>query len=448
MSLPGSIRVRLAIRPRGRDATQMTQMTQKKRAAQSRETPAYTPTVIDLFSGAGGTGLGFRRAGFNILGAVELDKHAAETYEKNLGVEVKVADIREFSPKKYRKELKLRPRRLDVLVGCPPCQGFSRMRNGNGGDDERNDLVLRYLEFVREFMPRFAVFENVPGLLRTKYGRKFYRRLYAGLEGLRYKVRLYEEDAADYGTPQRRKRVIVIAGRFGEEPPSLQKTHGNPKSNEVREGELKPWVTVRDAIGNFPVVAAGGNGQRGRWYRNHVAPVMGDKVRTFIRRVPHDGGSRREVPKRFWLKCHREHGGHNDVYGRLEWDEPSNTITCGCTNVSKGRFVHPEQDRALTYSEAAALQGFDKKFVFHGANLNEQIGNAVPPLLALAIAVALKSQILERRPLRKRRSTTAPGTIRIVVSPAGRSRVRNRGAVPVLGRLRRARARAAIPKAA
>jgi len=427
--------------------TQTTQTTQPHRTAHNNK-DSTLPTLVDLFSGAGGTGIGFIKAGFRILGAVEIDRYAAETYEKNLGIKVKIADIRDFSPKEFRKELKLRRGQLDVLVGCPPCQGFSRMRNGNGADDERNDLVMSYLEFVRELMPRFAVFENVPGLLRTKHGRKFYDQLYKGLKALGYNVKQYEVDAADFGTPQHRKRVIVIAGRHGEEPPSLEKTHGNPNSKEVREGNLKPWVTVRDAIGKFPAVSAGRNAEEGGKYPNHIAPVMGKKVREFIRRVPKDGGSRTEVPKGMWLKCHKKHDGHVDVYGRVAWDRPSNTLTCGCTNVSKGRFVHPEQDRALTYREAAALQGFDLTVVFYGASFHNQIGNAVPPTLAFGIAKALKKQIVGQKPRRKNYSKRVVGKARNAAGRDDRSDAKSPIAFRVRGRPRRTRERVTIPKAA
>ncbi|HEX8495332.1 MAG TPA: DNA cytosine methyltransferase [Pyrinomonadaceae bacterium] len=427
--------------------TQMTQMTQTNQKTYACKNSG-APTLVDLFSGAGGTGIGFIKAGFRILGAVEIDRHAAETYEKNLGVKVKISDIRDFSPKKFRKELKLRRGELDVLVGCPPCQGFSRMRNGNGADDERNDLVMSYLEFVRELMPRFAVFENVPGLLRTKHGRKFYDQLYKGLKDLGYNVKQYEVDAADFGTPQHRKRVIVIAGRHGEEPPSLEKKHGNPNSKEVREGKLKPWVTVRDAIGKFPAVEAGENAEEGNKYPNHIAPAMGKKVREFIRQVPKDGGSRTDVSKELWLKCHKKHSGHVDVYGRVAWDRPSNTLTCGCTNVSKGRFVHPEQDRALTYREAAALQGFDLTVVFYGASFHNQIGNAVPPTLAFAIAQTLKKQIVGQKPRRKRYSKRVTGRARSAVRPDDRSNVKSPAVFRRRGRPRRTTERVIIPKAA
>jgi DNA (cytosine-5)-methyltransferase 1 len=417
----------------------------RKTTAHRKREPSLT--VVDLFSGAGGTGVGFKKAGFRIAGAVEINASAANTYEKNLKVKVKQGDITALCPKELRQEFKLRPGQLDVLVGCPPCQGFSRMRNKEGRNDPRNKLVLQYLEFVKEFRPRFAVFENVPGLVRTKHGKKFYDALYEGLKGLGYKVRQRIDDVADYGVPQHRRRIIVIAGRNGEEPPFPKPTHGNPKTPEVCEGKLKRWLTVRDAIGRgrYPALKAGENGEGKRKirYPNHIAPEMSKKVLKFIRRVPHNGGSRSQVHKRSWLPCHRTHKGHKDVYGRLKWNTPSNTITCGCTNVSKGRFVHPTQDRGLTPREAAALQGFDDRFVFEEGCASSQIGNAVPPPYALAIAKALRKRIRACAPKRKRCNSSAQDIAHIEGGRGGRSSERNLIVFPARGRQRPAIAKAA-----
>ena len=366
----------------------MTSFTESLHAQSSRS------TVIDLFSGAGGTGLGFQKAGFDIVGAVEIDKHASETYEKNLHVNVKRVDIRELSAQVFRHELELDLGELDVLVGCPPCQGFSRMRNHMGWEDGRNDLVLRYLEYVKAFMPQFAVFENVPGLIRTKHGQKFYQLLIEGLIGLGYNLTEHEEEIANFGIAQHRKRVIVLAGRDREKPPFPKKTHGKPGTLKVVEGLYRPWLTVWDVIGNnkYPQLEAGENGEQGGKYPNHIAPMITEsRVLEFIKMVPHDGGSRKDVEKYFWLPCHLTHDGHADVYGRLAWHRQANTVTGGCTNLSKGRFVHPEQDRSLTPREAAALQGFPDDYIFYGGDFASQIGNAVPPPLAYAIASLLKA---------------------------------------------------------
>lgn len=349
------------------------------------------PVAIDLFSGAGGTSLGFQMAGFRLLGAIEIEPDFVLTYKNNLNIEVTNANIRCLDPVVFRESLELRKNELDVLVGCPPCQGFTRMRNKQGVNDERNSLVLRYLDYVKEFLPVYAVFENVPGLIRTKHGQEFYEQLYDGLTRIGYNVVKYLLNAAEYGVAQHRRRVIAIAARDGSAPPPPVPTHGNPGSQEVLNGLRLPWKTVRDGIGNgrFPALRAGENGEHNGKYPNHIAPKTGDKVLDFIRMIPHNGGSRTDLPKEFWLDCHKNHVGHEDVYGRMEWDKPSNTLTTGCTNPSKGRFVHPEQDRAITPREAATLQGFPMEYRFYGAHISAQIGNAVPPPLAKSIAESL-----------------------------------------------------------
>ena len=363
--------------------------------------PTRKFTTIDLFSGAGGTALGFKQAGFEIIAAVEIDPWAAKTYEANIGIEPIKRDIREIDPDGFRESLGLREGELDVLVGCPPCQGFTRMRNEAGRDDPRNDLVKVYGEFVRSLYPKFVVFENVPGLIRTRHGKVYHESLRQQLEKMEYSVRTFLVDAADFGVPQRRKRVIILARRDGKNPPDLlsARTHGPPDSPKVQAGLLKRWLTVRDAIAKYPPLEAGKSFEgevNGVTLTNHTARRIGDRVMSFIAQVPHDGGSRTDVDESLWLACHREHKGHKDVYGRLKWDAPANVITSGCTNVSKGRFVHPEQDRGLTPREAAALQGFPDDFVFFGGMdaISRQIGNAVPPPLAKAIAQLLLSHLL------------------------------------------------------
>jgi len=349
--------------------------------------------VIDLFSGAGGTGLGFQQAGFTILAALERDNSAATTYENNLDIEPWVGDIGDITPVDFRQQTGLAPGVLDVLVGCPPCQGFTRMRNAAGAGDERNALVARYLEFVLEFRPRFVLFENVPGIIRTTHGQVYYRQLVEGLRAAGYAVRREEVNAADYGVPQHRRRVIVLGGRNQEAPPFPERTHGNPDGSQVFLGARHPWRTVRMAIEGYPELVAG---EIHPTIPNHRARRLGLRVATFIAAVPEDGGSRTDVPWALWLECHRRQDGHHDVYGRLRWDTPANVITSGCTNVSKGRFVHPVQNRGLTPREAAALQGFPDDFVFYGniESISAQIGNAVPPPLAAALPASLNERLM------------------------------------------------------
>lgn len=352
-------------------------------------------TTVDLFAGAGGTALGFHQTGqFRIVAAVEIDKDAASTYKRNLGVEPIQEDLRKLEPSDLLTSIGLRPGELDVLIGCPPCQGFTLMRHNAGAEDERNDLVFQYLKFVDKLNPRFIVFENVPGLNRTRHGREYYEKLLDGLKKLGYAVRTEEVDAADYGVPQRRKRIIILGAPSEKLLPLLRtkRTHGNPLAPETLYGFVRPWRTVRWAIANLPPLEAGEVCPTDKLHRAHR---MGDRVADFIRRVPKDGGSRTDVPREYWLPCHKKHRGHGDAYGRLAWDRPAVTITCGCSHLSKGRFVHPEQDRGITPREAALLQGFPMDYDFAGSvtSVCRQIGNAVPPPLAYAIALAVQEQL-------------------------------------------------------
>ena len=280
-----------------------------------------------------------------------------------------------------------------MLVGCPPCQGFTRMRNGNGTNDPRNDLVLHYLLFVAVIRPRCVVFENVPGIIRQKHGKALFDQLCLGLRELGYGFNYTNPgkllNAADYGVPQLRKRLVLLAGRDGHIIPYPAPTHGKPSSTEVLTGKLEAWRTVREAIADLPPIQAG---ERSECFANHSARLMGKRVANFISRVPHDGGSRKDAPEEYWLDCHKKANcGHSDVYGRLALSHPSGVITSGCTNVSKGRFVHPTQNRGLSFREAARLQSFPDDYVFEGnyEEIAQQIGNAVPPRLAHAIGITL-----------------------------------------------------------
>jgi len=351
------------------------------------------PTFIDIFSGAGGSTLGFIHAGFVPLGALDKYGYALKTFTYNvhrLGFrpDIRRADAFTFNFDKWSKELG----DVDVLVGCPPCQGFSRLRlNLNGGEDPRNQLISAYIKAVKAFRPRALVFENVPGILRSEYFSMLVNELQRQGYGIAYGVL----NAADYGVPQLRRRLILVAvlsRKLDNFPPPP--THGPPSSPKVKEGLLKRWVTVRDAISDLPPLGPGENHQS---IPNHVTKKLPEQWIRLIKAIPKDGGSRFDAPRELWLECHKRlKSGFNDVFGRLWWDRPSNVITTGCWDPSRGRFVHPEQDRGLSLRECARLQGFPDDFVFHGpkASVARQIGEALPPPLAKSVALYLRSHYL------------------------------------------------------
>ncbi len=203
-------------------------------------------------------------------------------------------------------------------------------------------------------------------------GRKHFQTLLETLREEGYRAAYRVLDAADYGVPQRRRRLVAVALR-------------SDVPEEFRFPPPRPRTSVRNAIGDLPPLQAG---QRDPADPNHAARRLGERTLRLIRAVPKDGGSRKDVPTSLWLRCHRDRRGHEDVFGRLRWDDVAPTITSGCTDPTKGRYMHPDQDRAITPREAACLQSFPRDYVFEGTavQVSRQIGNAFPPRLMREIA--------------------------------------------------------------
>lgn len=339
------------------------------------------PTAIELFSGCGGLSLGLERAGFNVLSAVEINEVAARTYRVNHpNVKLHVEDVCKISAATLLRENNLRIGQLDLLAGCSPCQGFSRLRKGETGrNDPRNKLVFEYLRLIRGLRPKTILMENVPGIVTTEYGLEIFKLVHEELQRLGYTVDYRVLNFADYGVPQYRKRFVLLGSRYKYHPIHIpEETHTSPLTAE-NEHKL-PWNTVRQAFGGLAMLE---NGQTDENNPLHTCSRNGQLNMQRIQAVPHDGGSRSSFPQQLVLKCHREYpNGYRDVYGRMRWDYPSPTITGGCTNITRGRFVHPEQDRGISLLEAARLQTFPDDYVFYGnfGQKSLQIGNAVPVL--------------------------------------------------------------------
>lgn len=335
------------------------------------------PRAVDLFCGAGGLTEGLRQAGYKVIGAVELDALACSTYRLNhRRVKLWEIDVTRLSGAAMMKALKLRPGELDLLAACPPCQGFSTMRTKNGtrwNRDPRNNLIFDVLRIVRSMKPMSVMLENVPGLAESRQYVAFRK----GLESLGYRVKWDVLNAVDFAVPQRRRRLVLLASRLGE--PEFAQNAGS-------------YRTVRQFIGNLPPP------ERSRDPLHNYLIRRSKKVEEIIRRIPRNGGSRLALGRSDQLPCHIRSDGFKDVYGRMAWDKPAPTITGGCINPSKGRFLHPRAHRAITLREAALLQTFPKTYRFpldqgrYAVAL--LIGNALPPEFIRRIVANMKAMAL------------------------------------------------------
>ncbi|MEA1930407.1 MAG: DNA cytosine methyltransferase [Euryarchaeota archaeon] len=341
-------------------------------------------TVVDLFSGAGGMSLGFetpeRLNGLADLGyegigfdeqafetalAVELDDETAETFRRNFDAEVRETDIQEIDSFEPWRD-------ADIVVGGPPCQGFSNLNSIKTDelDDERNQLWRQFMRAVKEIDPAVFLIENVPRFLKSGEGA----RAVQIAEDLGYTTVVDTLWGHDYGVPQKRKRSFILGSKLGV-----------PFFPEPPEG---PERTVEDAIGDLPAEPNGDN-----WHvaRKHVTELSRNRMEA----VP-PGGNRFDIPKELLPECWKNKPtGGTDLYGRLWWDRPSVTIRTEFYKPEKGRYLHPEANRSITIREGARLQTFPDDFEFSGARTRvaPQIGNAVPPKLAFHLGQAIRSHL-------------------------------------------------------
>lgn len=317
--------------------------------------------AVDLFAGCGGVTQGMRMAGFDVRVAIELDESAALAYKMNHpDTEVLQRDIREVEGKEVQELLG--NRKLHLLAGCPPCQGFSSVRKLNrrrSTRDKRNKLVMEYLRFVEELKPLTIMMENVPGIVDYYLFRKLIKKL----KEVGYAMKFEVVNVKDYGVPQKRRRLVLVGSLLG------QIDIAKP-TNEM--------VTVRETIGSMETIDET-NDPLHKMIVKHT-----ERINKMISMIPKNGGGRKNLPEEYRLKCHsKENIGFDDIYGRLRWDDYANTITGGCLNPSKGRFLHPEEDRVITPREAALIQTFplDYKFPIEigKTSLASMIGEALPP---------------------------------------------------------------------
>ena len=329
--------------------------------------------AIDLFSGCGGLTTGLRAAGFDVLLAVDIDALAIKCYQLNhKKTTLWHRDMKTVSGEEILSTFNLKPEELDLLAGCPPCQGFSSLRTLNGSrqvGDIRNDLISDFGRLSIELRPKTILMENVPGL-ENDFRLK---RLVDRLRRNGYKVRWRTLNAADYGVPQRRRRLILLAALDGH--------------IDFPEPKLSP-SSFADVLGDMPK-----SGQSGDPAHDH-SESRSDKVKMIISKIPKDGGSRSDLEDSEQLRCHKETRGFYDVYGRMRLMDVAPTITSGFLNPSKGRFLHPTENRAITVREGAILQSFPRGYRFPMKagkySVATLIGNAVPPAFAAAQALSIR----------------------------------------------------------
>lgn len=352
--------------------------------------------AIDLFAGAGGFSLAALRIGINVVAALENNKHACTTYEFNFIKSKSIyskpllfrEDIETLDPHTVLEKTGIKAGEIDILMGGPPCQGYSRHRLKNSGvDDPRNRLLLKYFHYVTVIKPKVFIVENVPGLLWEKH-KKYLDKFYELAQDANYKINPpCKLNARDFGVPQNRQRIFILGMQEDinidpEWPPAP--THFNPHSKEVINNGKPAWIKAKIAF-KMPL----SNEDENNIYMKHTPELI--KV---FKSTPKNGGSRQDSNR--ILNCHKKHNGHKDVYGRIDPEKPGPTITTGCINPSKGRFVHPNMNHGITARHAARLQSFPDNFIFKGGLMASaiQIGNAVPiklgKIILSAIAGALK----------------------------------------------------------
>ena len=331
-------------------------------------------TAIDLFCGCGAVTWGLKQAGFRVVAGLDSDETSCSTYRLNhpevtlFEADISEADVSEFG--------NVFTGSLDLLTVCAPCQPFSSQNRNRTSKDGRAELILYALPFIERFRPALVFLENVPGIGKEETLATFS----CELKGLGYRVGpLTKVDASKLGVPQRRWRAVLVAG-----------DEGRGRLSTAYALEEAPPRNVGDAIRGLPIAVIGSNAdlQDPLHFSRRHHPITIER----LRHVPKDGGSRASIPDSLKLKCHKEaaRGAFPDTYGRLKWSDVAPTLTTGCTDLTKGRFAHPEHHRAITLREAARLQSFPDEYRFSGnaSQIAAQIGNAVPPLMMATIAKA------------------------------------------------------------
>lgn len=337
--------------------------------------------VFDFFSGGGGASCGFRNAGLKIALGVDQDEDCSKTFQANIPEARFVQkNIASLSPKDLEPFVS-EGKGGRLFCGCAPCQPFSKQNKNKNGYDDRLNLLENFGVFVEYFKPEYVFIENVPGLQNIQSAQAGpLGKFQSLLDELGYQSECNVIYSCDYGVPQRRARLVLIASTLG--PVRFPKSHYGPNRKF-------PYSKVADWISGLPPLEAG---EADPVDSDHCSSPLSAMNLSRIRATP-TGGSHRDWPFELKLDCHMKHDGHTDAYGRLAWDKMAGALTTKCISLSNGRFGHPDQDRALSVREAALLQTFPENWKFSGSLWTKarQVGNAVPPLLAFAFGKTIKA---------------------------------------------------------
>ena len=362
--------------------------------------------VIDLFSGVGGLSYGFAHDDdFQILAANEILEPMAKAYSLNHpSVKVYNKDIKDFTLGDLISDLGVKKGDIDIVVGGPPCQAYSTVGK-RLIDDPRGKLFQEYYRILKEIQPKIFVFENVKGLLSMQ-GGELIKNIISLFESIGYHMQMRLLNAADYGAPQIRERVILV-GTLDKRPFIYPKpTHYNPEVGMPSDTSLKPYVTLGEALGDLPSIKTGQNATeyasapqneyQAKMRENaplkileHEVPKNNERLVALMEALP-DGGSPKDISEDL-----RPKSGFANCYCRLWWDRPSTTITRNLGCPSSSRCIHPRDPRPLSTREGARLQGFPDSYIFYGKRGDKhlQIGNAVPTFLSKALKNAIKSYL-------------------------------------------------------
>lgn len=345
------------------------------------------PGVVDLFCGIGGLSYGFVSEGFEIIAGIDNDLSCKHSFESNNDSAFILKNIKDLSGADINK---LFGDRFKILVGCAPCQPFSSYSYRQKEKDESKwKLLYEFARLIEETLPTIVSMENVPLLLHFQKAPVF-SDFCSKLIQMGYYIDFKEIFCPDYGIPQRRTRLVLIASQLGEIK-IIDKTH-SPLN----------YKTVRETISGLPEIKAGETDENDLLHRaRRLSPINLKRIK-----VTKEGASWKDWPEELLLECHKKKSGksYGSVYGRMKWDEPAPTMTTHCTGLGNGRFGHPEQDRAITLREAALFQTFPKDYSFFNemkpynpSVISRHIGNAVPPLLGRVIAQSIKIHLKEHQ---------------------------------------------------